>query len=136
MINQSVTLFGRFLRKTKLDELPQLVNILVGDMSFVGPRPTLPEYVAWFPEEFEPTLQIKPGLFSYASISYFNEEDLLANQAEPLTYYKTQILPEKLKLDTRLVTSFSIKVYFQLLFLGIARSLGLRFPKTLLTFAP
>ncbi len=128
--------FGGFLRRSKLDELPQLLNILKGDMSFVGPRPDVPEYTIRFIDEFSKALQIKPGLFSYASLKYFNEEEILRAQPEPLVYYEQIILPDKLKLDAELAQTFSLKVYFQLLLLGLLRSLGIRLSISLFTFAP
>ena len=93
-----ITATGRFLRKSKLDELPQLVNILLGDMSLVGPRPEVPEFVAKYsPHDFETVLSVRPGLTDFASIRFRNENELLARQVDPVAYYEKVIIPAKLR---------------------------------------
>lgn len=96
-----VTALGRILRRTKLDELPQLFNILRGDMSFVGPRPELPEYVESFRADYEALLSVRPGMTDPASIAFHDEERLLRDAADPEQHYRTVILPEKLRLSKR-----------------------------------
>ncbi|MCE9614315.1 MAG: sugar transferase [Lentisphaerae bacterium] len=91
-----VTPLGRVLRKTKLDELPQLWNVLRGDMSMVGPRPEVRSWVAVYPERWQRVLRVKPGITDPASIYFRNEEDLLARSANPDALYRTEILPRKL----------------------------------------
>ena len=91
-----VTRVGRFLRKTKLDELPQLWNVLVGDMSLVGPRPEIRRWVAVYPERWARVLAVRPGLTDPASILYRNEEELLAAASDPQRVYREKILPHKL----------------------------------------
>ncbi len=91
-----VTPVGRFLRKTKLDELPQLWNVLVGDMALVGPRPELRRWVAVYPERWARVLAVRPGLTDPASILYRNEEELLAAASDPQRVYREEILPHKL----------------------------------------
>jgi len=92
-----ITKVGYFLRKYKLDELPQFINILIGDMSFVGPRPEVRKYVEMYNKEQLQVLNVKPGLTDYASIEYMDENDLLAQSEQPETTYIKEIMPAKLK---------------------------------------
>jgi lipopolysaccharide/colanic/teichoic acid biosynthesis glycosyltransferase len=92
------TRIGRFLRRAKLDELPQLVNVLAGDMSLVGPRPEDPRYVALYTPEQRQVLSVRPGITSAASIIYRYEEQLLSG-SDPEAVYRYVILPSKLKTD-------------------------------------
>lgn len=96
---QHISAFGQFLRKSKIDELPQLINILFGAMSFVGPRPDLEGYYDQLEGEARKILELKPGLTSTASIKYSNEEALLSKQADPLRYNDEVIFPDKVKLN-------------------------------------
>lgn len=96
---QRISAFGQFLRKSKIDELPQLINILLGDMSFVGPRPDLEGYYDQLEGEARKILELKPGLTSTASIKYSNEEALLSRQSDPLRYNDEVIFPDKVKLN-------------------------------------
>jgi lipopolysaccharide/colanic/teichoic acid biosynthesis glycosyltransferase len=91
-----VTAIGKVLRRYKVDELPQLWNVLRGDMSLVGPRPELLVYVAEYTLEQRIVLSIRPGITDPASLAYRHEEELLANQGDPEQFYRTQILPDKL----------------------------------------
>jgi len=93
-----VTKFGSFLRKSKIDELPELFNIVRGDMSLVGPRPEVGKYVQLYPDHFKSILKLRPGLSDYASLKYRNEEELLSRQADPELFYIQRILPDKLRL--------------------------------------
>jgi lipopolysaccharide/colanic/teichoic acid biosynthesis glycosyltransferase len=90
---------AQFLRKYKLDELPQLVNILKGEMSIVGPRPDLPGYYDLLKGEDRKTLELKPGLTSLAALKYFNEEELLGQQKDPLWFNDRIIFPDKVQLN-------------------------------------
>lgn len=94
--DQRITPVGRFLRRWKMDELPQLINVLRGDMSLVGPRPEVAEYVERFLKEYEPLLSLRPGLTHRAAIVFRNEEDLLASAADPERYYVERVMPRKL----------------------------------------
>lgn len=94
-----VTLVGHFLRKSKLDELPQLWNVLRGDMKFVGPRPEVPEYVRLYDESQRAVLQVPPGITDPASIEYRNESMLLALATDPERTYREVILPRKLAMN-------------------------------------
>ncbi|MCE5308726.1 MAG: sugar transferase [Acidobacteriales bacterium] len=94
-----VTRLGRILRRYKLDELPQLWNVVRGDMSMVGPRPELPEYVDLADPLWRVVLEVRPGLTDLATLIYRNEEELLAQAPDPLEYYRRVVLPEKLRLN-------------------------------------
>ncbi|MFZ1551113.1 MAG: sugar transferase, partial [Anaerolineae bacterium] len=96
-----ITRVGRFLRRAKLDELPQLINVLLGDMSLVGPRPEDPRYVAFYTPEQRRVLSVHPGITSPASLAYRHEEQLLAGE-DWETHYRTRVLPAKLALDLAL----------------------------------
>jgi lipopolysaccharide/colanic/teichoic acid biosynthesis glycosyltransferase len=93
-----VTRVGRFLRATKLDELPQLWNVLRGDMSLVGPRPEIPEYVAMFASRYKDILAVRPGITDLASVQFRDEENVLAGVPDPIDYYAHHLLPTKLEL--------------------------------------
>lgn len=97
--SEKVTFFGKFFRKYKLDELPQFINVLKGDMSIVGPRPDIEGYYDKLEGESRKILQLKPGITSEASIKYYNEEELLAQQENPLLYNDTVIFPDKVKMN-------------------------------------
>ncbi|MDC8000259.1 sugar transferase [Aequorivita todarodis] len=94
-----ISKFGMFLRKSKIDELPQLVNILFGQMSFVGPRPDIPGYYDKLEGEDRKILELKPGLISKAALKYYNEEALLKKQADPLKYNDEIIFPDKVRMN-------------------------------------
>ncbi len=96
--DQRVTRSGRFLRKTKIDELPQLINVLKGDMSIVGPRPEVPKYVELFRNDYEEVLSVKPGITDYASIEFRNEEEVLSSYLDAEEGYIKEVLPRKIEL--------------------------------------
>lgn len=94
-----ITPIGRVLRKTKLDELPTLLNVLRGDLSLVGPRPEVPRYVALYPENERLFLQqVRPGITDPATVYFRNEEDILGRAADPEAAYVQEVLPEKLRM--------------------------------------
>jgi lipopolysaccharide/colanic/teichoic acid biosynthesis glycosyltransferase len=93
-----ITRVGRMLRKTKIDELPQLINVLVGDMSLVGPRPEVPQYVERFRDDYAYVLSVRPGLTDRASVKYRDEATLLAASSDPEREYVSRILPDKIAL--------------------------------------
>jgi len=93
-----ITRIGRILRKTKIDELPALFNVLWGNMSIVGPRPEVAKYVQAYPEDFKLIFKVRPGLSDFASIKYRDEEAILAGKPDPEAYYLNVILPDKLSL--------------------------------------
>ncbi len=94
--NSRVTTSGKILRKTKLDELPQLINVFWGDMSFIGPRPEVEKWVSIYPDRWSVVLSVKPGITDNASILFRNEEEILSQSANPEECYKNKILPTKL----------------------------------------
>jgi lipopolysaccharide/colanic/teichoic acid biosynthesis glycosyltransferase len=93
-----ITKIGHFLRKTKIDELPQLINVLKGDMSFVGPRPEVRKYVELFRSDYQEVLTIRPGITDLASLKYQDEAELLGNSVDPDEEYIRRVLPDKLQL--------------------------------------
>jgi len=104
-----ITRFGRFLRKTKLDELPQLWNVLVGEMSFVGPRPDVPGYADQLRGEDRIILEVKPGITGPASLAFKDEEELLAKQINPKEYNDKVIWPKKVEINKSYIEEFSLK---------------------------
>jgi lipopolysaccharide/colanic/teichoic acid biosynthesis glycosyltransferase len=94
-----ITRSGRWLRATKLDELPQLANVLKGDMSFVGPRPEVPRYVAYYTPEERQVLELRPGITDLASIKYRNEAAILARATDPEHTYIHQVMRDKLRIN-------------------------------------
>ncbi|MDC7995727.1 sugar transferase [Altibacter sp. HG106] len=108
-MKNSETRFGRWLRKTKLDELPQLFNILKGDMSWVGPRPDLPGYADTLTGADREILQLKPGLTGPATVKYKDEEAILLQQADPQHYNDTVLWPDKVKINLAYGQNWSFK---------------------------
>lgn len=104
-----ITREGYFLRRYKLDELPQFINILRGDMSFVGPRPEVKKYVDLYRERYENVLKVRPGLTDYASLEYISENELLGRNDDPERLYREEILPHKLDLADRYVQRASLR---------------------------
>jgi lipopolysaccharide/colanic/teichoic acid biosynthesis glycosyltransferase len=113
--NSRVTAPGRILRKTKLDELPQLINVIKGEMSFVGPRPEVTSWTKYYIEQWREVHTVRPGITDYASITYRNEEYILKNAFDPDRLYRDEILPKKLKLYTEYINNISWKVDFKIL---------------------
>ena len=107
--DRRVTRLGRFLRATKLDELPQFWNVLRGDMSLVGPRPELPVYVKLFRERYENILTVPPGITDLASIRFRDEEAMLGRSAEPLREYVARVLPAKMDLADEYLLKRSLR---------------------------
>ena len=98
-----ITTVGYYLRKYKLDEFPQLINVINGDMSIVGPRPEVVKYVNLYTQEQLNVLKVRPGLTDYASIIYFKENELLGNAKDPEKVYIQEIMPQKLALNTKYI---------------------------------
>jgi lipopolysaccharide/colanic/teichoic acid biosynthesis glycosyltransferase len=111
-----VTNIGKLLRKTKLDELPQLWNVLVGEMSIVGPRPEVRKWVDEFPDQWSVIHQVRPGITDPASIIYRNEEQLLSQVKYPEKYYREKILPGKLALYQKYINERTIIKDFFIIF--------------------
>ncbi len=107
--DKRITLIGRLLRKTKLDELPQLIDVILGDMSLVGPRPEVPEYVAYYPLEVKDIIfSVKPGITDWASIYMIDESNILATAMDPKKLYIETVLPQKLEFAVKYVNSYSL----------------------------
>lgn len=111
-----VTRSGYYIRRFKLDELPQLINVLWGDMSLVGPRPEVRRYVDLYTPEQRHVLDVRPGITSLASIRYRNENDILAAAADPDRAYIEQVMPDKLAIDLEYVRHASLWYDIQLIF--------------------
>jgi lipopolysaccharide/colanic/teichoic acid biosynthesis glycosyltransferase len=103
MRDPRITKSGYFLRKFKLDEFPQFLNVLIGDMSIVGPRPEVQEYVSLYTDEQRKILNVKPGITDFASIEYFNENELLGNSSDPQKTYIEEIMPAKIALNMKYI---------------------------------
>lgn len=119
--DRRITTVGRFLRKTKLDELPQLVNVLKGEMSFVGPRPEVPKYVEMFRDEYVELLKVRPGITDLASLAYRHESDLLGAASDPETLYVREILPDKIRLGREYLRRRSLSLDLWLIFRTVCR---------------
>lgn len=96
---EHISAIGGLLRKYKIDELPQLVNVLIGNMTFVGPRPDVAGYYDLLEGERRKVLELKPGITCEASLKYYNEEEILAQQTDPLDYNDRVIFPDKVKMN-------------------------------------
>lgn len=112
-----ITHVGYFLRKTKMDELPQLWNVLKGDMSLVGPRPEVRKYVELYTDEQRKVLRVRPGITDYASIEYANENELLSKAQDPDRTYIEEVMPDKIKLNMRYLEHYTVSEYFKIIFL-------------------
>jgi lipopolysaccharide/colanic/teichoic acid biosynthesis glycosyltransferase len=120
--DKRITNFGRWLRKNKIDELPQLIDVFYGKMSIVGPRPELKEYVDTYPEDIKKKiLSVKPGITDYASISMADESLLLASYKNPQEAYTNNILPKKLGLSTKYVDNNNIFMDLKIIFLTLQK---------------
>jgi lipopolysaccharide/colanic/teichoic acid biosynthesis glycosyltransferase len=115
--DRRVTKTGAWLRRLKVDELPQLFNVLRGDMSLIGPRPEVPEYVALQEEVWRKVLEVRPGITDLASLAFRDEEAILGPCSDPETYYRIVILPEKLRLNLWYQRTRSLALDLKLLWL-------------------
>lgn len=112
-----ITRIGYFIRKYKLDELPQLFNVLKGDMSLVGPRPEVRKYVDLYTNEQQKVLSVRPGITDYASIEYVDENLILGKADEPDKVYVELIMPNKIKYNMKYINNRNVKEYFKIIFL-------------------
>ncbi|WP_270504526.1 sugar transferase [Paraclostridium sordellii] len=103
-----ITKVGTFIRKCKLDELPQLINVLKGDMSLVGPRPEVPKYVELYDDYQEQILLVQPGITDYASIEFRNESEILGESENPESKYINDIMPYKIELNIKYIKNISL----------------------------
>lgn len=116
-----ITRMGYFIRRYKIDELPQLLNVLKGDMSLVGPRPEVKKYVDMYTAEQRRVLSVKPGITDYASIEYADENEILGRAADPDKAYVEQIMPDKIRLNMRYIENHNLREYFKIIFLTIKK---------------
>jgi lipopolysaccharide/colanic/teichoic acid biosynthesis glycosyltransferase len=120
--DRRVTRVGAWLRKLKIDELPQLINVLRGDMSLIGPRPEVPEYVEFTDDRWRKVLEVRPGITDLASLAFRNEEAILGPAADCDAYYRSVILPEKLRLNIQYQRSRSVPRDLKLLWMTVRYS--------------
>jgi lipopolysaccharide/colanic/teichoic acid biosynthesis glycosyltransferase len=111
-----ITRVGYYLRKTKIDEFPQLINIIKGDMSIVGPRPEVRKYVDMYNDTQKKALSVRPGLTDYASLAYINESEILSTTNEPETVYITKIMPHKIELNLHYIETQNLTEDFKIIF--------------------
>lgn len=116
-----ITRFGYILRKYKIDELPQLLNVFIGDMSLVGPRPLVRESISGYTKKQRKIFSIRPGITDYASIKYFDESELLSRSNNPSSTYVEHILPDKIRCNMKYINDPSISSYFKIIFTTIWR---------------
>jgi lipopolysaccharide/colanic/teichoic acid biosynthesis glycosyltransferase len=116
-----ITPIGAFLRKTKIDELPELINVLKGDMSLVGPRPEVPKYVEMFKGEYKEILKLKPGITDYAAIEFRDEEGILKRYDNPEEGYVKEVLPRKIELYKKYLQERNFLIDIRLIFLTLYR---------------
>jgi len=119
-----ITAVGRVLRKTKMDEIPQLWNVLKGEMSIVGPRPEVPRYVESFPEDYKEILKIRPGITDYAAIEFRDEEAVLSKYKNPEEGYLNDVLPEKIRLYKKYTRDINLGNDLRLVFLTLRKIAG------------
>jgi lipopolysaccharide/colanic/teichoic acid biosynthesis glycosyltransferase len=119
-----ITKIGYNLRNYKIDELPQLINVLLGDMSLVGPRPEVRKYVDLYTSEQQLVLSVKPGITDYASIEYSNENELLGNAENPEQLYINEVMPAKLKLNLKYIAEQSLSTDLKIIFKTIGKIIG------------
>ncbi|MDF1549838.1 MAG: sugar transferase [Bacteroidales bacterium] len=120
-----ITKMGYFLRKYKIDELPQIFNVILGEMSFVGPRPEVRRYVDLYSESQLKVLTVLPGLTDFASIEYIDESELLSQSDDPEQLYCSTIMPEKIKLNMKFINNQSVKIYFLIIWKTIKKIINL-----------
>ena len=116
-----VTSIGYILRKLKLDELPQLINVLIGEMSFVGPRPEVKKYVDLYTAEQRVVLSIRPGITDWASINYLDENVILGKSSNPEKDYIEIVMPDKLRYNTIYINKYGVIEYLKIIFITLWR---------------
>lgn len=119
-----ITAIGRVLRATKIDELPQLINVIKGEMSFVGPRPEVPKYVDRYREDYAELLRVRPGITDFASLKYRHESELLGASDDPESTYVKEILPDKIELGKDYIRQQSLVLDLKLICMTVLRMAG------------
>lgn len=123
MRDPRITRVGYFIRKYKLDEFPQFINVLTGDMSIVGPRPEVREYVNLYTSDQRHVLDVKPGITDYASLEYFRENELLGKADNPRKVYVEEIMPAKIELNRKYIANPSIGQDLRIMWLTFLKML-------------
>ena len=116
-----ITKVGFYIRKYKIDELPQLWNVLIGDMSLVGPRPEVERYVRLYTPEQRIVLSVKPGITDYASIAFSNESELLGQAKDPEEMYINEIMPKKIEYNLNFINNRTLVEYFKIIFMTLCK---------------
>lgn len=116
-----ITRAGNFIRKFKLDEFPQLINVLIGNMSIVGPRPEVAKYVNLYNEEQLKVLKVKPGITDWASIKFRNENDLLAGAEKPEEFYISEVMPAKLQMNLLYIEKNNLMVDLKIIWMTLMK---------------
>lgn len=119
-----ITNSGYFIRKYKLDEFPQLINVLRGEMSIVGPRPEVSKYVAYYNEEQLQVLTVRPGISDWASIYFSNENELLLKAANPEEFYIQEVMPQKLQMNLDYIQKNTLWIDLKIIYLTIKKIIG------------
>jgi lipopolysaccharide/colanic/teichoic acid biosynthesis glycosyltransferase len=126
MKDNRITKIGVFIRKFKLDEVPQFINVLKGEMSIVGPRPEVKKYVDHYNTEQRLILNVKPGITDYASLEYFRENEILGNASDPEKAYLEVVMPDKIRINQKYLSNPSISEDLKIIFLTAMKILGLK----------
>lgn len=121
MNDSRITKIGYIIRKFKLDEFPQFLNVIIGDMSVVGPRPEVREFVELYTEEQAKVLNVKPGITDYASIEYFNENEILAQSSDPKKTYIDEVMPNKILMNQKYLKNPGLTQDLKIIWLTIKR---------------
>lgn len=121
--DKRITKSGAFMRRYKLDELPQLVNVLFGQMSMVGPRPEVKKYTNLYTDIQKIVLNVRPGITDFASVTYYNENSILEQQSNPEQYYIDIIMPDKIRLNLVYINNPTVLNYFRIIFLTVKTAL-------------
>lgn len=124
MRDPRITRVGYFLRKVKLDEFPQFLNVLTGEMSIVGPRPEVKEYVDLYTDEQREVLTVKPGITDYASLEYFHENELLGKSENPRQTYIDEVMPAKITLNKKYIAHPTLGQDLKIMWLTFLKTLG------------
>jgi lipopolysaccharide/colanic/teichoic acid biosynthesis glycosyltransferase len=124
--DQRITRVGKWLRKTKFDELPQLWNVVKGEMSFVGPRPEVDTYVSRYSEEQLRVLDLKPGITDPASLAMYNESELLAQARNPEEFYTSQLMVEKIRMNLEYAAKANFLTDLLVILATVLRPLGIK----------
>ncbi len=126
MRDSRITKTGYFIRKFKLDEFPQFINVLKGEMSVVGPRPEVAEYVRLYTEKQREILKVKPGITDYASLEYFSENELLAKSENPEMTYIEEVMPSKISLNEKYLKNPVLREDIKIIWLTFLKIIGIK----------